>query len=131
MSGEDAAIPIRGVEAAYDRAWAAGDLDGLMACFTPDVVVVNPRGEVAAGEQAVRRALGSFLEGEAKGSLHRSNLERVAFVGDDVAIVDGQAVISWGSGDPDLRHSFTDVLVRRAGQWAIAHVRAYQFAQHP
>lgn len=122
---------VEAVEANYDAAWSGGDLDGLMECFTPDAVVVNPRGEIADGERAVRRAIGSFLEGQAKGSQHRSTIERIAFVRDDVAVVDGHATISFRSDDPELRHAFTDVLVERAGRWAIAHVRAYHFADHP
>jgi uncharacterized protein (TIGR02246 family) len=119
---------VRAVEAAYDEAWCAGDLDTLMECLSADAVLVNPRGEVAVGDEAIRQALGTFLAGEAKGSRHRSTLGRVAFVRDDVAVVDGHATISFGSSDELFEHPFTDILVRSGeGRWVITHVRAYQF----
>jgi uncharacterized protein (TIGR02246 family) len=117
---------VRGVEDAYDRAWCAGDLEALLACFDPAAVLVNPRGQVAVGLDDIRAALGGFLGGEARGSEHRSTLERVTFVRDDVAVVDGRAVVSIpGTGAP-LVHRFTDVLVTDGtGRWVIAAVRAY------
>jgi uncharacterized protein (TIGR02246 family) len=119
---------LRALEGAYDEAWSAGDLDGVMECLSPDAVLVNPRGEVASGHEAIRRALGTFLAGEAKGSRHQSTVIRVAFVGDDVAVVDGHARISRPSSGDVLEHPFTDILVRGdGGRWLIAHVRAYRF----
>ncbi len=123
---------IRTVEAAYDEAWRLGDLDALIQHMTSDVVLVNPRGAVACGLAEVRRELGGFLSGEAAGSTHHSVIERVAFVTDDVAIVDGEATVTdVGDGDDRLEivHGFTDVLVRTGGRWLIAHVRAYP--HHP
>ena len=127
--GDEAAV--RAVEAAYDRAWAAGDLDAVLACFVDDAVLVNPRGQVAIGAREVRAALSGFLSGEGRDTEHESVITRVSFVGRDVAVVDGHAVIrrrgAAGSGPP-FEHPFTDVLVRTdRGGWAIAHVRAYRF----
>jgi uncharacterized protein (TIGR02246 family) len=118
---------VRAVEQAYDRAWCAGDLDALIECFTTDAVLVSPRGQVAIGENAIRDVLGAFLEREAHGSRHESAMDRIAFVGDDVAVVDGHAVIASGSAAPLLEHPFTDILVRTESGWLIAHVRAYKF----
>jgi hypothetical protein len=38
---------IRALEAAYDKARPAGDLDAMVRCLRGDAVVVSPRGEVA------------------------------------------------------------------------------------
>ena len=124
---------VRAVEAAYDRAWGAGDLDGLLRCLAPDAVLVNPRGEIAIGTDAIRAALGGFLATEAAGSHHTSSVERISFIGDDVAVVDGRAVISPGPGDvhqATLEHAFTHILQHRDGTWQIAHIRAYGLTPH-
>jgi uncharacterized protein (TIGR02246 family) len=127
MVSEAAASQVRAVELAYDRAWGAGDLAGVLDCLAEDVVLVSPRGDVARGRVEAERLLGGFLRGEALGSVHSSEIVRVEFVGDDVAVLDGVATIADGesSGGVVLKHGFTDVLVRRAGRWLIAHVRAY------
>ena len=100
-----------------------------MSCFSGDAVLVNPRGQVAAGHDAIRQALGSFLAGEARGSQHRSALHRITFVRQDVAVVDGVASISVQGAGQVLEHPFTDIVVRdEFGHWLISHVRTYQFA---
>ena len=121
-------MAVRAVELAYDRAWSAGDLEALLACVADDAVLINPRGETATGANEIRAALGAFLSGEAKGSVHESAITRVSFVADDVAVVDGRAEIRTpGSERPLFEHPFTDIVVRTTSGWAIAHVRAYTF----
>jgi len=100
-----------------------------MNCISPDAVLVNPRGEVAVGHDAIRTALRTFLAGEAKGSRHRSQVSRVTFVREDVAVVDGHATIELPDAKAPLQHPFTDILVRDEERWTIAHVRAYHFEQ--
>lgn len=130
----DGEAAVLAVEAAYDRAWQAGDLDALIACVAEDAVLVSPRGELARGRAEIRRLLGAFLSGPARGTTHTTRIERVGFVTEDVAIVDGSAEIasSDGSGSPQatIVHRFTDVLRRDDGRWAIAHVRAYVLLDH-
>jgi uncharacterized protein (TIGR02246 family) len=115
---------VRALERAYDDAWTAGDLDAVMACFADGAIVVNPRGEACEGTSAIRRMLGAFLDAEARGSVHRSRIERVAFVREDVAVTDGRAILTFADGHR-LEHPFTDVVDRATGRWLIAHTRAY------
>ena len=82
---------VRAVEAAYDRAWAAGDIGALVACFTSEAVVVNPRGDVARGVGQIREALAGFLGGPARGSVHVGRILRIESVTEDVAVVDSEA----------------------------------------
>ena len=131
----DAEAAVRAIETTYDRAWVAGDIAVLTSCLTEDVVLVSPRNEVASGRDEVRQFLGAFLDGPARKSTHTSRILRVSFVTDDVAIVDGEAVIEGVEesefGAATLVHRFTDVLRKRNGQWAIAHIRAYAMITSP
>ena len=119
---------VRAVEAAYDEAWLRGDVDALMAFFTDDAVLVNPRGAEAAGTSQIRAAFESLFANEAQGSAHTSNIVRVTFVTDDVAVVDGEAVIEGFREDSStpavFTHKYIDVLVRAKGTWRISQIRA-------
>ena len=119
---------IRKVEAAYDYAWQMGDIEGIVACFTKDAIIMSPRGDVAYGHQEIRDLLGGFLSGSARGSKHSSRIARVSFVTDNVAVVDGEAFIEGVEFDDFsnlAHHRFTDILVRSGEVWLIAHIRAY------
>lgn len=118
---------IRKVEAAYDQAWRNGDVENVVACLTKDALLVNPRGEVASGHDEIRNLLSEFLSGPAKGSKHTSRITRIVFITNDVAVVDGEAVIEGMDSveSSTLTHRFTDILVRTEGGWLISQVRAY------
>lgn len=115
---------VRAVEAAYDAAWTRGDVEGVLDCLADDVLIVNPRGEVLRGRDGASAMLTTFLGGEARGSAHHGEVQRVEVLTDDVALVDGVATLSVTGRDPWV-HAFTDVLRRRDGRWRIVQVRAY------
>ena len=127
---------IRTLEAAYDGAWNAADLDALISPFVPDATIVDPFGGVSSGRAEIERLLATLLAGAGRGSTHASTVLGVRFVTDDVALVDGEAVIEGLKGPdgddlPALVHRFTDVLVGRDGTWRIAQVRAYVLMDGP
>lgn len=116
------------VEAAYDRAWQEGNVEGIIACLTKNAVLISPRGEAACGHREIRKLIGEFLNGPARGSTHTGNIIRVIFVTDDVAAVDGEAFIKGVefTGSPALaHHRLTDILVRDGDIWLISQIRAY------
>jgi uncharacterized protein (TIGR02246 family) len=118
---------IRKTETAYDQAWQQGDIEGIMACFTEDAVLISPRGDVAIGKEQVRSLLSGFLGSEARNTKHTSHITRISFVTDDVAVVDGEAFIE-GSDSLSAavkHHSFTDILVRTEDKWLISQIRAH------
>lgn len=122
-SEDEAAI--RRIEQAYDRAWNAGDAAGLVASMAPDVVVVNPRGQVAIGRDAFEGVMREVLSGPFAGTRHASTIARIHFPAADVAVVDGQATVTAPGAAPATSVQFTDVFVRSAGGWLLAEVRAY------
>jgi uncharacterized protein (TIGR02246 family) len=118
---------IRALEAAYDAAWRRGDIDTLMACFAPDAVLVNPLGQVVDGREEIGRMLRAFLAGPARDSKHTTRIVRLSFITDDVAVVDGKAILEDAAVEESvLQHRFTDIFVKRDGRWLISQVRAYR-----
>ena len=122
----------RALEAAYDRAWAVGDVGALLACLAPDVVLVSPRGDLARGHAAVRAVFEGLFAGWAAGTVHTSTVLRVEPVTDDVLLLDGLARVSGvepgvagADAAGEVEHAYTEVLVRRDGRWLIGHVRAH------
>lgn len=62
------------VEAEYDQAWKAGDIEGIVTRLTKDAVVISPRGDIACGHREIRDLFSEFLGGPAKGSTHTSRM---------------------------------------------------------
>lgn len=119
--------PIRALEAVYDDAWNRGDVDALVACFTEDALIVDPRGGVTRGHDDIRRLLSQIVGPSGGESTHTTEIVRVEFVTPEVALVDGRAHIKGLPEDhtaKGLVHRFTDVLAWREGRWKIAHIRA-------
>jgi len=80
----------------------------------------------------MQRFLADLLAGVGRGSTHSSEIIGIHVVTDDVALVDGEAVIEGFKADDGrtmapLRHRFTDVFVKGEGGRLITHVRAYVF----
>ena len=118
---------IRKTEAAYDRAWQEGDIEGIMAYFTDDAVLISPRGDVAIGKEQIRSLLSNFLGDEARNTKHTSRITRISFVTSDVAVVDGEAFIEGSDSlsNSVKHHIFTDILVRTENGWLISQIRAH------
>lgn len=118
---------IRKTEAAYDEAWKRGNMDGIMACFAEDAMLLSPRGDVAIGKEQIRQLLSEFLQTEAVGTRHTSRISRISFVTDAVAVVDGEAFIEGAEGLSDAvrHHIFADILVREGDAWRISQIRAH------
>lgn len=126
---------IRGIEDAYDLAWNRGNAHSLVASFTRDAVVVNPRGEVVVGKAAFEDLMTRLLSGPFKGTTHTSTILRIHFPTEDVAVVDGEATLTGipqRDGSTTSEHvRFTDILVKTGDRWWIAHVRACELRESP
>ncbi len=96
----------------YERAWRASDVDGLIALFTSDGMVMQPGRPAARGPAG----LASVYKGQVGGALR---LRPVAFgAADTVAYILG--AYGYGEGTND-EGKFTLTLRRaRGGKWLIA-----------
>ncbi|HMQ08919.1 MAG TPA: nuclear transport factor 2 family protein [Saprospiraceae bacterium] len=57
-------------KATYDNAWQLGDIEGIVACFTEDSILISPPGHVAKGREENRKLFNNFLGNEAKNTNH-------------------------------------------------------------
>ncbi|MFG2449403.1 YybH family protein [Streptomyces sp. NPDC048512] len=109
--------------------WAAavreGDLDGVLADHTPDIVMydVPPPYEGVRGIDAYRETWPPFFAWQAQGaSFTVESLDVVA--GDDVAYA--HALLRCGTPEefaknPDMRLRLTLGLRKEGGRWSVAH----------
>ncbi len=116
----------------YDAAWNQGDVHALGSVFTPDVVVVSPRGEVITGKTAFIQTISTLFRGSFKGSTHETTVRRIHFLKEDVAVVDGEATLTLlnpRDRNSPLTHHYTDVMIKEDNRWLIADTRAYVFME--
>ncbi|MCW4040090.1 MAG: SgcJ/EcaC family oxidoreductase [Candidatus Bathyarchaeota archaeon] len=124
---------IRKLGEAYDVAWNRGDVQALISSFTPDAIVVNPRGEVTTGKMEFKQSISNLLSGSFKRSTHKSKILRIHFLKNDVAVVDGEATLTLLKpleGNSKLTHHYTDVMIKEGNRWLIADTRAYVFMEN-
>jgi uncharacterized protein (TIGR02246 family) len=113
---------------AYDLAWNRGDVQALISFFAPDVIVVNPRGEVITGKMEFKQSISNLFSGSFKRSTHKSKILRIHFPKNDVAVVDGEATLTLLKpleGNSKLTHRYTDVMIKKGNRWLISDTRAY------
>jgi uncharacterized protein (TIGR02246 family) len=80
---------------ALDKAWNAGDADGIAAVFAPDCVLVSPYGAVARGRDEVRELFRIGFSAALKGSSRHTVINSVRPVANSTAAF-------LGSGCPGL-----------------------------
>ncbi len=108
----------------------AGDVKGLMALFTDDVVWTSP-GELISGKEALRlRTEGTFAEAKATGSSIKVDHEQIAGSWANVA---ASFTATWTerTGKKFTERSRYVCVLRRAsdGQWKIWHFVFFPTAQ--
>ena len=59
---EDDERTIRGLDEAWSRALEAGELDGAMACYAEDAVLLLPNAPLVAGKPAIRERFARRME---------------------------------------------------------------------
>jgi uncharacterized protein (TIGR02246 family) len=118
--------------ASVDAAWNAGDAAAFAALWTTDGAVVSPQGQRTEGREQIEREQAAGFAGPMKGTIHTLAAAAIRRPENDVAVVDGEAVIANlrmpdGTTFPPLSANFTAVCVDRDGTWLIAHMVSYMF----
>ena len=125
---------IRKLGEAYDVAWNQGDVHALVSSFTPDAIVVSPRGEIIIGKTAFEQTISDLFRGSFKGSIHHTSILRIHFLKEDIAVVDGTATLTLLNpleGKYTLIHNYTDIMIKKGNRWLISDTRAYVFMDNP
>jgi uncharacterized protein (TIGR02246 family) len=118
-AGDEEAI--RKAMAAYSAAYNKGDLDGIMALWSPEGEFISEDGKVTRGKEALSAL---FQKGftDNKGSTIKLTSKSIRFLKPDVAIQD--AVVQLTSPDkPADNGPYTTFWTKTDGKWLLASVR--------
>jgi uncharacterized protein (TIGR02246 family) len=109
-------------------AWLRGDADAFGAHVVPDVVFVNTVGMFSVGKHPFVAQHQGIFATIYKGSEMRQFIEKITFIGGDIAIVDtvtklsGMEQLPTGAAAVDgaLYTRLEQVMVRTGGEWSVA-----------
>jgi uncharacterized protein (TIGR02246 family) len=118
-SADEAAI--KAVVQAFIDTRDANDTAGLAALLTADADQQLTSGRVRSGREAV--VSGSLATTQSTGGKRTIMVDRIRFVGNDVAIIDGRYDSVGRADGGDLHMLSTMVLRREGGAWKIAAIR--------
>lgn len=132
VNGMNTSSEIARLLASVDAAWNAGDAAAFAALWTTDGTVISPQGQRTEGRDQIEREQAAGFAGPMKGTTHTLSAAEIYRPTNDIAVVDGEAVIANlrmpdGTTFPPLSANFTAVCVDRDGTWLIAHMVSYMF----
>jgi uncharacterized protein (TIGR02246 family) len=122
---EDAALT-KNAEA-FVEAFHKGDANAVAAFWTVDGDYVDQTGRHLKGRQALEESFRSFFT-ENKGLKLRINIASIRLLTPDTAMEDGSTEVIPPDGAPPSRTSYTNVHIKKDGQWYLASVREVPFA---
>jgi len=117
---EEAAL-LKSAEA-FLEAFHKGDAKALAGFWTPEGDYTDQTGRTLKGREAIEKAFKEFFA-ENKGMKLRIDIASLRFVTPDVAIEDGTTAVIPPDGAPPSRARYTNVHVKKDGQWLLSSVR--------
>jgi uncharacterized protein (TIGR02246 family) len=124
-SPDEAALKKRA--AAFVEAFHNGDAKALAAFWTADGDYIDQTGRRLKGREAIQKAFETFFE-ENKGLKLRINVASIRFPTPEVAVEDGMTDVMPPDGGPPSRARYTNVHVKRDGEWYLSSVRDAVFS---
>jgi uncharacterized protein (TIGR02246 family) len=119
-TGQEKAI--RGVAAAFVKAYNAGDAKALAALFTPNAEIVDEDGNAHQGRDAIEEVFAGIFKESPAGRIEIS-IGSIRFVSPTAAIEDGTSEVTRGPDQPAQRSRYTAVHVKQLGTWERASAR--------
>jgi uncharacterized protein (TIGR02246 family) len=113
---------VKDLFAGLAAAWDANDADAYARLYADDASVVTS-GNHSHGRDEIRAFVAAGFDGRLKGTTSAEQLDKVRFVADDVAIVEGVSGFLM-PGEQTVRAGLgrraTWVLARAGGEWLVA-----------
>ena len=101
------------VDALFEKALNAGNLEGLVALYEPDATLISQPGHEAKGHDAIREALSPLVAGKAQIDL---KVEKTVRSGEELAATYG--VWTMKAGDQEISGKTIEVVRRQPdGTW--------------
>jgi uncharacterized protein (TIGR02246 family) len=110
----------------FIEAFHKGDAKAVAAFWVPDGEFIDQTGRQVKGREAIEKAF-TALFAENKGLKLRVEGTSLRFVTPDVAIEDGTTEAFPPDGAPPTRGRYTNVHVKKDGQWLLSSVRESPF----
>ncbi len=129
QGAQDAAAPEREADAkaitdllaSFVKAYNAKDAKALGELFTQDAEIEDEDGEVTRGRAAIiERFTRTF---EDKGETLAVDTDSLRFLGTDVAVEEGTALLSAGADSPPRANRYSAIYARQGGRWLHARIR--------
>src|SRR5262249_21479194 len=106
---------------AFVEAFQMGDAKALAAFWTPQGDYTDLTGHRLKGREAIEKAFRRFFA-DNKNLKLRISSDSLRFVAPEVAIEEGTSEVSASDDTPPSRAHYTNVLVKKGGQWLLGSV---------
>ena len=107
---------------AFVEAFHKGDAKAVAAFWTPDGDYVDDSGRVLKGREAIEKSFAELFTAN-KGLKVHIDVANIKFPTPDLAIEDGTSAVIDPDGSAPSRARYTNVLVKKDGQWLLSSVR--------
>jgi uncharacterized protein (TIGR02246 family) len=121
-AGDEAKAAIQKQAEAFVEAFHKGDAQSVAALWAEDCDFIDQTGQRLKGRKAIEKGF-TELFAENKGLKLRIDSDSLRFVTPDVAIEDGTTEVFSSDGAPWSRGRYTNVFVKKEGQWLLSSVR--------
>lgn len=121
-AGEDAREkPVRDLIRAFAQAFNAADANAMAGLFVDSASVVDPSGEETLGKPAIGAMFAEAHKG-APGVKLEAEIDRVRFLTDDLARLEGRSRVSAKTGPANEFTRFSALAVKSGGSWRLAEL---------
>ncbi len=118
---------IRDVQAAYVKAFNAGNAKAVAAFWAIDGEFIDADGKIFRGRPAIEKEFAAFFK-ETKGVSLEISTDSLRFVSPTVALESGSTRVTQGAEGAANHAAYTIVHTKKDGQWQLANVREMPYA---
>lgn len=112
----------------FDATWAKHDAHAIAAYYATDGEIVTADGNTLSGRDGIEQGLTDGFNGQLKDCTLTTTVGKVRLITPDVALVDSDAQLKTGDGDPQNLH-LVSILVKKDGKWLTATTRVITYKQ--